>query len=125
MSSSVAANGTASSTDVQKMIQAIDALQQVHLPAVRRAMDALFERITIGLAGEADGQAVEDALDVAQTQIQALSEHLQAHGLAGLTTNEPGSDTQRDLRATTRALFDQRTRLSDATALVASILSKT
>ena len=99
--------------------QSIEKLQQTHLPRVSQAMEGLFESVAHGLVTDADGAGVEAACQRAEDELALLARFLRDTGLAGL----PLSDEQ-DVQQVTQAVFEQRARLSDATAMVSSMLAK-
>ena len=101
------------------LVQSIEKLQQMHLPRVSHAMEGLFESVAHGLVTDADGAGVEAACQRAEDELALLARFLRDTGLAGL----PLSDEQ-DVQQVTQAVFEQRARLSDATAMVSSMLAK-
>jgi len=78
---------------------------------------------TYSLANEADASSVYGALDRAEKQLVSLAHFLTTSGLAGLPVNKDRQLMPDDIAATSRRLFEQRARLSEATALVSSIFS--
>lgn len=101
------------------MTHSIDKLQHKHLPSMRQAMDTLYERVTYGLVTDADGAAMESAMQHAEDELTSLAQYLSETGLAGMPLTH-----KHDMQQAVRALFEQRARLSDATTMVASILEK-
>lgn len=112
------------------MSDAIDALQHHHIPSVRQAMDAMFQRVcvcrgnnglpsrTYGLVSDVDGTGVEETLADAEDQLTSLAQYLIETGLAGMPLSQ-----EDDVQQVTRIVFEQRARLSDATSMVSSILA--
>ena len=101
------------------LVQSIEKLQQTHLPRVSHAMEGLFESVAHGLVTDADGAGVEAVCQHAEDELAVLARCLRDTGLAGL----PLSNEQ-DVQQVTQALFEQRARLSDATAMVSGMLAK-
>lgn len=102
-----------------ELVQSIEKLQHTHLPSVSQAMEALYERLTYGLVTDADGVGVEDALQHAEDELVLLAQFLRETGLAGMPLSK-----EQDVQQVTQTLFEQRARLSDATAMVSSMLEK-
>lgn len=101
------------------LVQSIEKLQQTHLPRVSQAMEGLFDSLAHGLVTDADGAGVEAACQHAEDELAVLARCLRDTGLAGM----PLSNEQ-DVQHVTQALFEQRARLSDATAMVSGMLAK-
>lgn len=102
-------------------------LESTLLPATRHAGDALLERVYVSwkagshrlyaLAHHTDAAGALEELDM---KLATLQNYLRDTGLSGIPLTSAA--TPSDLRAETRHAFEQRARLSDATALVSSIL---
>lgn len=101
------------------LVPSIEKLQHTHLPNVSQAMKALYERLTYGLVTDADGMGVENALQHAEDELALLAQFLRETGLAGMPLSK-----EQDVQQVTQDLFEQRARLSDATAMVSSMLEK-
>lgn len=118
--------------DTVSWTSALDTLTITHLPQTQRAIDSLFERMyvmdrpdrsTYSLANDADSCSIYDALEKAEKQLESLAHFLTTSGLAGLPVNKDRELTLDDMAMTSRRLFEQRARMSEATALVSSIFS--
>ena len=66
-----------------------------------------------------NGMGVENALQHAEDELALLAQFLRETGLAGMPLSK-----EQDVQQVTQDLFEQRARLSDATAMVSSMLEK-
>ena len=67
-------------------------------------------------------EAFFSVLDDTDAQLAALERHLHAAGLAGMPLMQQKGKINMELQRATREAFEQRVRLSDAAAMVSSIL---
>ena len=67
-------------------------------------------------------EAFFSVLDDTDAQLAALERHLRATGLAGMPLMQQKGKINMELQRATREAFEQRVRLSDAAAMVSSIL---
>ncbi|WFD06735.1 hypothetical protein MVES1_002089 [Malassezia vespertilionis] len=101
------------------------------LPALARAGDAFFERMyvyslahdsTYTLANPADGDMASASLERLDAQLNVVQTFLASTGLAGMPLGAPCPDAEA-VRTLSHRVFEQRARLNDASAMVASILT--
>ncbi|WFC96143.1 hypothetical protein MBRA1_002799 [Malassezia brasiliensis] len=115
------ATGTASSgapLSAASLDASLAELATTLLPATRHAGDTLLERVMFALCYDSDAS---EALDQLDARLAELQKFLRDTGLSGIPLTTDTSHAT-DVPAETRSTFEMRARLSDATALVSSIL---